>query len=152
MPKKRSRPGFSVGGLRGRLWITIFSDATAVARALGLDIELPSDGDQHADPDWVLLKLLPWAEIWFDRAEGMKLLLPLEKLGHAKDLLACLSDRGVPLIDASGASLVWASPAWLDSAAELIRFGDVLGAAGFVRSDIDVIWTLPVATSRGSIH
>jgi hypothetical protein len=97
MPSDRIAPGSSIAGRGDRVVMTIFADATAVARALGLDIELPDPDDEdpayweqiHADggykrriegriadpwlkgdPDWALLLRLPWGEVWFDIEEG----------------------------------------------------------------------------------
>lgn len=117
--------------------MNIFADATAVARALGLDIDLPDSDNEdpayweqvHADggykrriegriadpwfkgdPDCALLPRLPWGEVWFDIEEGVKLFLPAAEIARALLLLDGLRAKGTGPTGDDGRSLVCASP------------------------------------------
>ena len=149
--------------------VNLFADATTVARALGLDIELPDPDNQdpayweriHADggykrriegriadpwlegdPDWALLLRLPWGEVWFDIEEGVKLFLPAAEITRALLLLDGLRAKGIPLRDEDGKSLVRVSPTrFHDGVLERVR--DRLEAAGLVQGFNAIVWEPP---------
>jgi hypothetical protein len=154
--------------------VNIFADATAVARALGLDIELPDCNNEdpayweriHAnggykrriegriadpwlkgDPDWALLLRLPWGEVWFDIEEGVKLFLPAAEIARALLLLDGLQAKGVRLSGDDGKSLVWASPTRFDDGV-LQRVREQLEAAGLVQGFNQIVWELPPERRR----
>lgn len=162
-------PGFSLAGCGERVVVNVFGDPTRIARLLGLDIELPDPDNAdpeywrcvHAeggykrrlvgkiadpwlggDPDWALLKRLPWGEIWFDVEEGIKLFVAAVDITYALELLDALRTRGIALSDEEGRSLVWVMPT---------RFGDGgldrvrahMEAVGLVQSFNDVVWEPP---------
>ncbi len=162
-------PGSSIVGRGDRVVVNIFADATAVARALGLDIELPDSNNEdpaywqrvHADggykrrvegriadpwlkgdPDWALLLRLPWGEVWFDIEEGVKLFLPAAEIARALLLLDGLRAKGVGLSSDDGESLVWVSPTRFDGGV-LQRVRDRLEAAGLVQGFNQIVWEPP---------
>lgn len=137
MPSDGIALGSSVVGRGDLVVANIFADATAVARALGLDIELPDCDNEDpaywervhanggykrriegriADPwlegdlDWSLLLRLPWGEVWFDIEEGVKLFLPAAEIARALLLLDGLRAKGICLTGEDGKSRVWVSP------------------------------------------
>lgn len=169
MPDADIMPGSSVAGRGDLVVVNIFADATAVARALGLDIDLPDSDNEdpayweqvHADggykrriegriadpwfkgdPDWALLLRLPWGEVWFDIEEGIKLFLPAAEIVRALLLLDGLRAKGIGLSGEDGSSLVWVSPTRFDDGV-LERVRERLEAAGFVRGLNEIVWELP---------
>jgi hypothetical protein len=169
MPSDRIAPGSSIAGRGDRVVMIIFADATAVARALGLDIDLPDSDNAdpayweqvHADggykrriegriadpwlkgdPDWALLLRLAWGEVWFDIEEGIKLFLPAAEIVRALLLLDGLRAKGIGLTGEDGGSLVWVSPIRLDDGA-LDRVRERLEAAGLVQGINEIVWELP---------
>jgi hypothetical protein len=171
MPSDLIAPGSSVASRGDLVIMTIFADATAVARALGLDIDLPDPNNQdpaywdqvHADggykrrieariadpwfrgdPDWALLLRLPWGEVWFDIEEGIKLFLPAAEIPHALLLLGGLRAKGIGLTGEDGRSLVWVSPTRFDDGV-LDRVRERLEAAGLVQGMNEIVWELPPA-------
>ena len=169
MPSGGIAPGSSIAGRGDPVVVNIFADATTVARALGLDIELPDPDNQdpayweriHADggykrriegriadpwlegdPDWALLLRLPWGEVWFDIEEGVKLFLPAAEITRALLLLDGLRAKGIPLRDEDGKSLVRVSPTrFHDGVLERVR--DRLEAAGLVQGFNAIVWEPP---------
>ena len=162
-------PGSSLIGRGERVVVTIFADATAVARALGLDIELPDPDNEdpaywmqvHAnggykrriegriadvwsngDPDWALLLRLPWGEVWFDIEEGVKLFVPAAEISRALILLEGLRANGIRLSGEDGGSLVTVCPTRFGGD-ELQRVRDRLEAAGLVQGFNEIVWELP---------
>ena len=162
-------PGSSLIGRGDRVVVSIFADVTAVARALGLDIELPDPDNQdpaywqqvHAnggykrriegriadtwpngDPDWALLLRLPWGEVWFDIEEGVKLFVPAAEISRALLLLDGLRANGICLSGEDGGSLVTVCPTKLGRN-ELQRVRDRLEAAGLVQGFNEIVWELP---------
>lgn len=162
-------PGSSLTGRDDRVVVTIFAEPTAVARALGLDIELPNpdnedpaywdrvhanggfkrrldgrvaDPWQEGDPDWALLLRLPWGEVWFDIEEGVKLFLPAAEISRALLLLDGLRAKGIRLSGDDDESLVTVTPTRLGGA-ELERVRERLVAAGLVQGFNEIIWELP---------
>jgi hypothetical protein len=101
-----------------RLTVSLFGDATRIAQALGLDIELPNidctDPDYwqatHAkgDPDWCSLLRLDFCEVRFDLEEGIKFVAELAGLPRIIQLVYRLRDAGIPLKDEYGERLVHA--------------------------------------------
>jgi hypothetical protein len=169
MPDADIMPGSSVAGRGDLVVVNIFADATAVARALGLDIDLPDSDNEDpayweqvhadggykrriegriADPwfkgdlDWALLLRLPWGEVWFDIEEGIKLFLPAAEIVRALLLLDGLRAKGIGLSGEDGSSLVWVSPTRFDDGV-LERVRERLEAAGFVRGLNEIVWELP---------
>jgi hypothetical protein len=162
-------PGSSLTGPGDRVVMNVFADATKIAHALGLNIELPdsdnadpaywerihADGGYkpriasqiadpwwNGDPDWVLLIGLPWVEVWFDIEEGVKLFLFAADIGLALDLLDRLRARGIALTGEDGRSLVWVAPTRLDDAL-VARVRAHLESAGLVQVSNAIIWELP---------
>jgi hypothetical protein len=111
----------------------LFGDATRIARALGLDIELPDFDNEdpsywervhtgggyksridgkiadpwwNGDPDWSLLLRLPWGEVWFDIEEGVKLFLVADDIPRAPLLIDSLREKGIRFTDENEKSLV----------------------------------------------
>jgi hypothetical protein len=171
MPSDGIAPGASVAGRGDLVVVNIFADATDVAHALGLDIELPDANNEdpaywdrvHAnggykrriegriadpwlegDADWALLLRLPWGEVWFDIEEGVKLFLPAAEIAHALLLLDGLRGKGAGLSGEDGRSLVWVSPTRFDDGV-LERVRDRLEAAGLVQGINEIVWELPPA-------
>jgi hypothetical protein len=168
-PSTLIAPGSSLIGRGDRVVMNIFADATQIARALGLDIELPdSDNDDPAywerihadggykrriegriadpwlngDPDWALLLRLPWGEVWYDIEEGIKFFLPAAEISHARLLLDGLRAKGIDLTGDDGRSLVWVSPTIYDTTV-LERVRKHLEAAGLVQGFNEIVWELP---------
>ena len=162
-------PGSSLVGRGNRLVINVFADATRIAHALGLNINLPdsdnedpaywklvhADGgykpriaDQIADPwwngdpDWVLLTRLPWGEVWFDIEEGVKLFLVAADIARALDLLDQLRAQGISLTGEDGESLVRVMPTRFGDDS-LARIRTHLEAAGLVQGFNEIVWELP---------
>jgi hypothetical protein len=162
-------PGSSVAGRGDRIVVNVFGNATDIARALGLDVELPDCDNEdpaywdriHAnggykrgiegriadpwwngDPDWALLLRLPWGEVWFDVEEGVKLFLAVSDIPRALLLLDGLRAKGIRLSDEDGNSLVRVYPSRLDDDA-LQRVRERLEAAGLVQSFNEIVWELP---------
>jgi hypothetical protein len=162
-------PGSSLIGRGDRIVVNLFGDATGIARALGLDIELPDSDNEdpaywervHADcgykrridgriadpwwngdPDWSLLLRLPWGEVWFDIEEGVKLFLVADDIPRALLLIENLRAKGVRLIDETGKSLVWFSCTRFDDDV-LARVRERLEAAGLVHGLNEIVWELP---------
>ena len=129
VPDNKIAPGSGLAGRGDVVVVNIFGDATRIARLLGLDVELPDPGNVdpdywkhiHADggykpriadkiadpwlsgdPDWALLKRLPWGEVWFDIEEGVKLFVVAADVTHATDLIDVLRTRGLDLSDEEG--------------------------------------------------
>jgi hypothetical protein len=178
MPSGGIAPGSSIVGRGDRVVLNIFADATAVARALGLDLELPDSDNEdpaywervHADggykrriegriadpwlngdPDWALLLRLPWGEVWFDIEEGIKLFLPAAEITHALHLLDGLRAKGIGLSDEDGRSLVWVSPTRFDDGV-LGRVRERLEAAGLVQGGNEIVWELPPDRHRNVLR
>ena len=113
--------------------INLFGDPTRIARALGLDVELPDvdsrdqaywdalrrDGwkpalrgriadteEERGDPDWCTLQVHPWGRVRFDLEEGVVVATDVAGLLPALDLVHGLAGRGVPLREAGGSALV----------------------------------------------
>ncbi len=113
--------------------INVFGCPTRVARALGLDIELPdvdsrdpaywdavhragwksrlrgriADTEEaRGDPDWCTLQVHPWGKVRFDLEEGVVVETTVGGLLPPLDLVHGLAARGVPLRDADGRGLV----------------------------------------------
>ncbi len=155
--------------------INIFGDPTRIARLLGLDIDLPDpdnvDPDcwlrEHADggykrrvadkiadpwwngdPDWALLKRLPWGEVWFDIEEGIKLFLVAADIVHALELIDAPRARGIALSDENDGSLVWVTPTRFGDG-NLERIGAHMDAAGLVQGPNETIWVLPLNHHQG---
>ena len=162
-------PGSGVSGRGDLVVMNIFGDATAIARALGLDIALPDPDNEdpsywdriHADggykrriegriadpwlegdPDWALLLRLPWGEVWFDIEEGVKLFLAAAEITRALLLLDGLRAKGIRLRGDDGKSLVRVSPARFDDGM-LERVRDRLEAAGLIQGFNEIVWELP---------
>lgn len=162
-------PGSSLAGRSDRVVINLFGNPTRIARLLGLDVELPDpdnvapeywqrihgDGGYkrriadkiadpwwEGDPDWALLKRVPWGEIWFDLEEGIKLFVAAADIVYALELIDALRTRGVEMSDEQGKSLVWATPTRFTEGS-LDRFGAHMAAAGLVQGCNDTIWVLP---------
>ena len=169
MPGDGIAPGSGISGRGDLVVMNIFADATAVARALGLDIALPDPDNEdpsywdriHADggykrriegriadpwlegdPDWALLLRLPWGEVWFDIEEGVKLFLAAAEITRALLLLDGLRAKGIRLRGDDGKSLVRVSPARFDDGM-LERVRDRLEAAGLVQGFNEIVWELP---------
>lgn len=113
--------------------INVFGDPTRIARALGLDIELPdvdsrdpayweelrrvgwkprlrgriADTEERGDPDWCTLQVFSWGRVRFDLEEGIVVQTTVGELLPALDLVHGLAARGVPLRGADGSALVW---------------------------------------------
>jgi len=161
-------PGSSIAGRGDLVVVNIFADATTVACALGLDIELPDSNNEdpayweriHAnggykgriegriadpwldgDPDWALLLRLPWGEVWFDIEEGVKLFLPAAEIARALLLLDGLRANGIRLSGDDGGSLVRVSPTRFGDDV-LARVRDRLEAAGLVQGFNGIVWEL----------
>jgi hypothetical protein len=162
-------PGSSLIGHGDRVVVNVFADATKIAHALGLNIELPASDNEdpaywelvHADggykpriagqiadpwwkgdPDWALLIRLPWGEVWFDIEEGVKLFLLAHDIGLALDLLDRLRAQGIGLTGEDGRSLVRVTPTRLDHDL-LARVGACLESAGLVQGSNHIVWELP---------
>ncbi len=169
MPSDGIALGSSVVGRGDLVVANIFADATAVARALGLDIELPDCDNEDpaywervhanggykrriegriADPwlegdlDWSLLLRLPWGEVWFDIEEGVKLFLPAAEIARALLLLDGLRAKGICLTGEDGKSRVWVSPTRFDDGA-MERVRGQSEAAGLVQGFNEIVWELP---------
>lgn len=109
--------------------VNVFGDPTRVARALGLDIELPdvdrpdpahwdavrregwkpalrgkvADTEEaRGDPDRCTLQIHAWGRVRFDLEEGVVVATTVGGLLPALDLVHGLGGRGVPLRDADG--------------------------------------------------
>ncbi len=108
--------------------INVFGNATRIARALRLDIELPgldssgpaywdemhrlgwkpslrgkvADPEEDGDPDWCTLQVHPWGKVRFDLKEGVVVTATVAGLLPALDLVHGLAARGVPLRDGDG--------------------------------------------------
>lgn len=107
-----------------RISINVFGDATAICRALGLDIELPdcdredpgyweqvwAEGwkpklrgkvadleEESGDPEWAMLLQFDFCEVWFDIAQGIKIQLRIRHLRAALDLVYGLRGKEIPL-------------------------------------------------------
>ena len=165
-----SRPGGTLKEPGDTIIVNIFGDATSIARALGLAIDLPdcdsTDPDYwqaiHADggyktrisgqiadlwfegdPDWAKLQQLPWGEVWFDIEEGIKLFLKASDVEQALLLIANLRQHGISLTGDEGKSLVWfTAPVWGDDALSRVRAQ--LEAVGLRQGRNELVWTLAV--------
>ena len=111
----------------------VFGCPTRIARALGLEVELPDvdsrdpahwdavrrDGwkpalrgkvadteEARGDPDWCTLQVHPWGRVRFDLEEGVVVVTTVGGLLPALDLVHGLAARGVPLRDGDGRALV----------------------------------------------
>ena len=120
-----------------RVKINVLEDATMVARALGLDVELPDvgsrdpaywealrrdgwkrklrgrvlDTEEDGDPDWCTLLAFPFCAVRFDLEEGVVVLTTVADLVPALDLVQGLAGRGgVALRGAGGEARVKAMP------------------------------------------
>lgn len=112
-------PGIAAPDLH--FWVNWYENASLIARALGVDVDLPDVGnrdpgywasfDRQAwrdaakgrvemapedidryDPDWLLLKTLwPGAEAWFDLEEGVKFKCPAGDLTRLVSLIRQLA-------------------------------------------------------------
>ena len=169
MQSSEIAPGSSLIDRGDRLVVNVFADATRIAHALGLNIDLPdpdnedpaywklvhADGgykqciaDQIADPwwngdpDWALLIQLRWGEVWFDIEEGVKLFLVATDIARGLEWLDRLRAQGIGLTAEDGRSLVWVTPTRLDDDC-LVRVRAQLEAAGLVRGSNDIVWELP---------
>jgi hypothetical protein len=116
-----------------RVHINVFGCPTRIARALGLDIELPDMNnrdpaywaevdrvgwkpalrgkiadteEERGDPDWCTMQVHPWGRVRFDLEEGVVVVTTVGGLLPALDLVHGLAARGVPLRDADGSALV----------------------------------------------
>ena len=113
---------------RLKVRINVFGDASRIARALGLDIELPgvdssgpayrdevhrlgwkpplrgkvADPEEDGDPDWCTLQVHAWGRVRFDLKEGVVVTTTVADLLPALDLVHGLAARGVPLRDGDG--------------------------------------------------
>ena len=174
MQSKEIAPGSSLTGAGDRVVVNVFADATKIAHALGLNIELPDSDNAdpaywelvHADggfkpriagqiadpwwngdPDWALLIRLPEFEVWFDIEEGVKLFLLAADIGRALDLLDRLRTQGIALTGDDGRRLVWVTPTRLD-AGGVARVRAHLESAGLVRGRNEIVWELPPGRSN----
>ena len=113
--------------------INVFGDPTRIARALGLEVELPDvdsrdpaywaevrrvgwkprlrgkvadTEEERGDPDWCTLQVHPWGKVRFDLEEGVVVVTTEGGLLPALDLVHGLAARGVPLRDADRSALV----------------------------------------------
>ena len=113
--------------------INVFGCPTRVARALGLEVELPdvdrrdpaywdeihrvgwkprlrgriADTEEaRGDPDWCTLQVHPWGRVRFDLEEGVVVATTVAGLLPALDLVHGLGGRGVPLRHGDGTALV----------------------------------------------
>lgn len=113
--------------------INVFGDPTRIARALGLDVELPDvdsrdpaywnevrrvgwkpalrgrvadTEEERGDPDWCTLQVHGWGKVRFDLEEGVVVVTTVGGLLPALDLVHGLAGRGVPLREADGSALV----------------------------------------------
>jgi hypothetical protein len=115
--------------------INLFGDPTTIARAFGLDIELPdvdntdaaywerihaegwklklygkiADPWEHGDSDWAKLLVYPFCEVWFDIEEGIKFRTRVKNIRATMELVYTLAKKGIDLIDPDGQSRVRAS-------------------------------------------
>ena len=113
---------------RLKVRINVFGNATRIARALGLDVELPgvdstgpaywdevhrlgwkpplrgkvADPEEDGDPDWCTLQVHGWGRGRFDLKEGIVVVTTVVGLLPALDLVHGLAARGVPLRDGDG--------------------------------------------------
>ena len=113
---------------RLKVRINVFGDASRIARALGLDIELPgvdssgpaywdevhrlgwkpplrgkvADPEEDGDPDWCTLQVHAWGRVRFDLKEGVVVTTTVAGLLPALDMVHGLAARGVPLRDGDG--------------------------------------------------
>jgi len=169
MQRSEIAPGSSLFRHGDRVVVDIFLDSTAVARVLGLDIELPDSDNEdpaywervHAeggykrriegkiadpwwegDPDRALLLRLPWGEVWFDIEEGVKLFVVAGDIARALLLLDGLGRNGICLTGEDGESLVRVSPTRHDDDV-LERVRAQLQAAGLVLGFNEIVWELP---------
>jgi hypothetical protein len=162
-------PGSSLIGRGDRVVVNVFADATKIAHALGLNIDLPNSDNEdpaywdmiHADggykpriagqiadpwwngdPDWALLTRLPWGEVWFDIEEGVKLFLVAADIARGLALLDQLRARGIELTGEDGEGLVRVMPTRFGDD-NLARIRAHLEAAGLVRGFNEIVWELP---------
>lgn len=152
--------------LRKRVIVSIYRDPTRVARALGLDIELPdvdctdpdfwervhatgwkpqlagkiADAEFDGDPDWCLLLRLDFGTVRFDLEEGIKIMTELRDLPRAMQLVRRLGDAGIPLKDEDGVWLVHAMGSMFPTEP---GFDDGMRAAGLVQNARQDLWWEP---------
>jgi hypothetical protein len=142
--------------------VNLFGDPTQIARALGLDIELP-DPDQtdaaywaeihrtgwkhklvgkvadqnllngHYDADWVLLIEKPFCAIWFDIEEGIRFRGKADQFAETIALVRSLEAKGIPFWWEDGDCLIRASQSMF--APGLPDLGPIFEAAGLVAHD-----------------
>ncbi|WP_377806544.1 hypothetical protein ABNQ38_07705 (plasmid) [Azospirillum sp. A29] len=111
--------------------INIRGNATRIARAMGLAVDLPKHdgGDRYwamfdrrnwksklegritdiwatGDPDWVLLKRFAWGDCCFDLEEGITIETTAAHVIEALDWVRALEKEGVPLHRGKGTALV----------------------------------------------
>jgi len=118
--------------------INVFGCPTRIARALGLEVELPDvdsrdraswdeihrvgwkprlrgrihDPEEDGDPDWCTLLASPFCEGRCDLEEGVVVATTVAGLPPTLDLVHGLAARGVPLRGADGRALVKAMQTW----------------------------------------
>lgn len=119
---------------RLRVRMNVFGDPTRIARALGLEIDLPDvdsrdpayweelrrvgwkpglrgrvadTEEERGDPDWCTLQVHAWGRVRSDLEEGVVVQTTVGDLLPALDLVHGLAARGVPLRGSDGSALVW---------------------------------------------
>jgi hypothetical protein len=149
-----------------RVVVSLFGDPTKIARALGLDIELPdvdctdpgywervhakgwkqqlagkiADPEFNGDPDWCSLLRLDCGEVRFDLEEGIKIVTELRNLPSAMQLVHRLGAAGIPLKDENGDWLVHAMGTVFPSEP---GFDDGMRAAFLVQNARQDLWWEP---------
>ncbi len=149
-----------------RVTVSLFGDPTRIARALGLDIELPdpdcedpaywervhakgwkpqlqgkiADPEFNDDPDWCSLLRLDFGEVRFDLEEGIKIMTQLHDLPRVMELVYRLGDAGIPLKDEDGKWLVHAMAAVFPTRPE---FDTGMREAGLVQDPRRDFWWEP---------
>jgi hypothetical protein len=148
----------------------VFGCPTRIARALGLDVELPDvdsrdpaywdalrrEGwkpklrgrvadteEERGDPDWCTLQAHAWGRVRFDLEEGVVVATTVAGLLPALDLVHGLAGRGVPLRDADGWARVKVMQAIFGHGVP--DASGALAAAGLAREERrpDTLWWEP---------
>ncbi|MGD0106438.1 MAG: hypothetical protein ABSC06_20720 [Rhodopila sp.] len=143
--------------------VNVFGDATRIARALGLDIELPdvdggseywqaiwakpgnwkaplrgtvSDlGEENGDPEWAELINYGSFSVHFDVEEGIRFRLNARDLPEVLNIVRGLRARGVPLWDTEIGCLVWVNQSLLGYGVPLLdEYSSYCGLVGHMTS------------------
>jgi hypothetical protein len=158
-----------------RVIVSLFGDPTRIARALGLDIELPdvdcvdpaywervhatgwkpqlegkiADPEFNDDPDWCSLRRLDIGEVRFDLEEGIKIMTDTRNLPSVMALIYRLRDAGIPLKDEEGNWLVHAMGSVFPHRPE---FDTAMREAGLVPNPkLDLWWEPPQGKETASL-